>query len=71
LIAGTAIWFTGYRGGRYAALAVVLGSALLAYPAVLGVIGLRQPAINDITTDAENPPAFDIVASARPPGANP
>ncbi|MBN8943067.1 MAG: DUF1499 domain-containing protein [Rhizobiales bacterium] len=71
LIAGTAIWFTGYRGARYAALALVLGGALLAYPAVLGVIGLRQPAINDITTDAENPPAFDIVASARPPGANP
>ncbi|QCI66221.1 DUF1499 domain-containing protein [Phreatobacter stygius] len=71
LIAGTAIWFSGYRGGRYAAFAVVLGAALLAYPAVLGVIGLRQPAINDITTDPENPPAFDIVASARPPGANP
>lgn len=71
LIAGTAIWFTGYRGGRYAALAVVLGAVLLAYPAMLGVIGLRQPAINDITTDAESPPAFDIVASARPPGANP
>ncbi|MGL4290722.1 MAG: DUF1499 domain-containing protein [Phreatobacter sp.] len=71
LIAGTAIWFTGYRGGRYAALAALLGGSLLAYPVALGVIGLRQPAINDITTDPENPPVFDIVASARPPGANP
>lgn len=71
LAAGATIWVSGYRGARYAVLAALIGCALLAYPAALGLMGLRQQSINDVTTDTTDPPAFDIVAAARPPGANP
>ena len=71
LTAGAMIWFTGYRGARYAVAATLISAALLAYPAALAVIGSRLPALNDIVTDPSDPPAFDIVASARPSGANP
>jgi uncharacterized protein (DUF1499 family) len=70
LIAGTAIWFTGYRGGRFAAFALVLGAVVSAYPATLAVIGWRLTVITYVTTDATDPPAFDITAAARPPSAN-
>lgn len=71
LAAGTTIWFTGYRGGRFAAFALIIGLAVSAYPATLSVIGRMQPAVPDITTDPVDPPAFEIVAAARPAGANP
>jgi uncharacterized protein (DUF1499 family) len=71
MLAGAIIWFTGYRGGRYAAAAVVLGLAISAYPAALVVIGWRLPTLADVTTDFADPPAFAITAMARPPTANP
>lgn len=71
IAAGTAIWFTGYRGARYAALALVLGTLVSAYPATLAAIGWTLPAVNDITTDPEDPPAFAVAAMTRPAGANP
>lgn len=71
IVAGTTIWFSGYRGARFAALALVIGVAVTAYPATLTAIGWTLPAITDITTDPTDPPAFQIVAAARPPTANP
>src|SRR6185437_16517586 len=41
---------------------------LLAYPAYLGTLALKLPAINDITTDTANPPSFDVLARLRPRG---
>lgn len=71
ILAGILIWITGYRGARHAVAAGLVSAAVLAYPVTLGVIGSRLPALNDVTTDPGDPPAFDIVASARPAGANP
>jgi hypothetical protein len=71
VLAGTTIWFTGYRGGRFAAFALVIGTLVSAYPATLAAIGWLQPAVTDITTDPADPPGFEIVAAARPASANP
>ncbi len=71
LVGGTTIWFSGYRGGRFAAFALIIGTVVSAYPATLMAIGWTLPAITDITTDPADPPAFDIVATARPASANP
>lgn len=71
LLAGAIIWFTGYRGGRHAAAAVIIGLAVSAYPVTLAVIGWRLPMIADVTTDFSDPPSFAIAAMARPQGANP
>jgi uncharacterized protein (DUF1499 family) len=71
VLGGIVIWVTGYGGARRATLAVVLGLAVSAYPVALMVIGLRLPALNDITSDLVDPPSFGIAAMARPANANP
>jgi uncharacterized protein (DUF1499 family) len=62
------IWKDGLRGlGHcFGALAISLG--LLGYPAYLGVRAYQLPMINDITTDALDPPRFDVLARLRPRG---
>jgi uncharacterized protein (DUF1499 family) len=62
------IWRHGIKGAGYAFVAVAIGLALVAYPAYLGLRAYRLPMINDITTDAINPPRFDVVARLRPRG---
>lgn len=69
-VAAVLIWFSGYRGARYAVGAMLLGLATLAYPVATLAIGIGHPALNDITTDPADPPAFDIAASSRPVSAN-
>jgi hypothetical protein len=69
--AGIVIWREGIGGGRYAATALVVGCALIAYPAYLGIKAYRLPAIYDITTDPIDPPQFDAIARLRPRDANP
>lgn len=71
ILAGAFIWFSGYRGARYAVGALLLGTAALAIPAVTLATGIGHPMLNDVTTDPVDPPAFDISASARPASANP
>ncbi len=71
MLGGAVIWVTGYRGARQAALAVVLGLAVSAYPMTLAIIGWRLPALPDVTTDVTDPPSFGIAALARPASANP
>jgi uncharacterized protein (DUF1499 family) len=66
-----AIWRQGLRGLGLAVTALGIGVAMLAYPAYLGVLFYRLPAINDITTDPIDPPRFERLARLRPRGANP
>jgi Protein of unknown function (DUF1499) len=65
------IWFDGIGGLRQAISALLIGCALIAYPAYLGIKGYRLPAIYDITTDPIDPPQFEAIARLRPRDANP
>jgi uncharacterized protein (DUF1499 family) len=65
------IWREGSRGLGLAVAALAIGVAMLAYPAFLTYRFYRLPPINDITTDAADPPRFEAIARLRPRGANP
>jgi hypothetical protein len=69
--AGIFIWRDGLGGLREAAAAVLIGLALIAYPAYLGYRAHQLPAIYDVTTDPIDPPQFDAIARLRPRDANP
>jgi hypothetical protein len=69
--AGIVIWREGIAGGRQAVAGLLIGCALIAYPAYLGIKAYRLPAIYDITTDPIDPPQFDALARLRPRDANP
>jgi hypothetical protein len=56
--AGVMIWNHGLRGVARTTLAGLLAALLLALPAYVGLQMLRLPALNDITTDIEDPPSF-------------
>jgi uncharacterized protein (DUF1499 family) len=71
LAAFVAIWREGLAGFGAALTAVLIGAALLAYPAYLAVRAYWQPAIYDITTDPIDPPRFEAIARLRPRDANP
>ncbi|HEU5018702.1 MAG TPA: DUF1499 domain-containing protein [Pseudolabrys sp.] len=60
------IWRQGYTGLGRALGGLLLALLLLAYPGYLGYRASKLPAINDITTDMENPPRFDKLAHLRP-----
>jgi uncharacterized protein (DUF1499 family) len=62
------IWKDGSRGMGYAFAAIAIGLALIAYPAYLGYRAYTLPMINDITTDALDPPRFEVLARLRPRG---
>ena len=62
------IWKDGSRGMGHAFAAIGIGLALIAYPAYLGYRAYTLPMINDITTDALDPPRFDMLARLRPRG---
>jgi hypothetical protein len=68
---GIFIWRDGLGGLSQAVSAVLIGLALIAYPAYLGVRSRQLPAIYDITTDPIDPPQFDVIARLRPRDANP
>jgi hypothetical protein len=69
--AGIFIWRDGLGGLSQAVSAVLIGLALIAYPAYLGVRDHQLPAIYDVTTDPIDPPQFDVIARLRPRDANP
>jgi uncharacterized protein (DUF1499 family) len=50
---------------------LVVGLGLLAYPGYLATVAYRLPAINDITTDPEDPPRLEALARVRPREGNP
>ncbi len=62
------IWKDGIDGMGHAFAAIGIGLALIAYPAYLGYRAYTLPMINDITTDALDPPRFDVLARLRPRG---
>jgi uncharacterized protein (DUF1499 family) len=62
------IWKDGLRGMGHCFGAIGIGLALVAYPAYLGVRAYQLPMINDISTDALDPPRFDVLARLRPRG---
>jgi hypothetical protein len=62
------IWRQGLGGLRYSILGLMLGALLLVYPGYLAYRASKLPEIYDITTDTANPPRFDVLAQARPPG---
>jgi uncharacterized protein (DUF1499 family) len=64
------IWRQGTRGLGRAVGGMFLGILLLAYPGYLGYRAQKLPAINDITTDAANPPRFSVLARLRPRGTS-
>ncbi len=69
--AGIVIWRDGLGGLRQAVFAVLIGVALIGYPAYLGARAYQLPAIYDVTTDPIDPPQFDAIARLRPRDANP
>jgi hypothetical protein len=69
--AGIGIWRDGLGGLRQAVAAVLIGLALIAYPAYLGLRAYQLPAIYDVTTDPIDPPQFDAIARLRPRDSNP
>ncbi len=62
------VWKDGINGMGHAFAAIGIGAALIAYPAYLGYRATQLPMINDITTDALDPPRFDVLARLRPRG---
>jgi uncharacterized protein (DUF1499 family) len=62
------VWKDGISGMGHAFGAIGIGLALIAYPAYLGYRATKLPMINDITTDALDPPRFDVLARLRPRG---
>jgi len=52
------IWMEGRRGVGEAVKGLVLALVILAYPGLYALRALTLPALNDISTDIDDPPAF-------------
>jgi uncharacterized protein (DUF1499 family) len=64
LIAFIRIWQDGRRGLGSAIGGLMLAIVVLGYPAFMGLKAVTLPAINDISTDTDDPPAFSRSRSA-------
>ncbi len=71
VMAGMRIWRTGAPGAGRVAFAVLIALAMLGWPIAYMAPALSLPALYDITTDTNNPPAFETLARLRPKDANP
>ncbi len=71
LAAFASIWRSGAAGLGHAVGGLLLGLALIAYPAYLGTKGYKLPPVADITTDPIDPPRFEAVARLRTRDSNP
>ncbi len=65
------IWREGLQGFGMALTALLVGVAILGYPAYIGAKGYSLPPIADITTDPIDPPRFEAIARLRQRDANP
>ena len=68
VFATVGIWRTGRPGTPRIVFAILVSLGLLAWPLVYLPQYESTPKINDVTTDAVNPPAFVAVAKLRGPG---
>lgn len=64
------IWRQGRGGTLSAAAGILVGLVLIAWPAAMVPQYKALPKINDITTDAQAPPEFAVLARSRPRDAN-
>lgn len=71
LAAFVVIWREGNPGFGLAVSGFAIGTALLAYPAYLGIRAYQLPPIADITTDVLDPPRFEAISRLRPRDSNP
>lgn len=71
LAAFVVIWVNGNPGLGKAVAGLLIGIGLVAYPAYVVARGYGLPALNDVTTDTNDPPQFDTIARIRPREANP
>jgi len=65
LAAAGAIWQNGSRGMGRILVALLIDTAVLAYPLYLGLQYRKLPQIHDITTDPIDPPRFEALARLR------
>jgi uncharacterized protein (DUF1499 family) len=65
LAGAAAIWQNGSGGVGRILLALLISTAVLAYPAYLGLQYRKLPPIHDITTDPIDPPRFEALARLR------
>lgn len=65
------IWYRGDRGGRNMTAGALVGLLLLAPFGLAAWRAYAFPALTDISTDLDDPPAMTALAAFRPDGANP
>jgi hypothetical protein len=65
LLALAQIWRRGYGGAASAVLGISISLACLGWPLTLLPAFIKQPPLNDITTDWNTPPRFAALASQR------
>ncbi len=70
IAAAVGVWRTGRPGTSRIVFGTVVSLGLLGWPLVFLPSYERLPKINDVTTDAANPPPFVALARLRGPGAN-
>jgi len=70
IAAAVGVWRTGRPGTSRIVFGTLVSLSLLLWPLIYLPSYERLPKINDITTDASNPPAFVTLARLRGPGAN-
>ncbi len=70
-IAFRRLWLFGDRGGKLAARATLIALLVLAPFLYSGGLALHYPALNDISTDLDDPPRFTILGQGRTVRMNP
>ncbi len=70
-IALVRIWREGMLGGGHATTGAAIGLLLIASPVWYLPDLLTRPKINDISTDFQSPPKFELISSLRAGDANP
>lgn len=70
-IAFRRLWLYGDRGGKLATRATIVALVIAAPFLVSGVLVLRSPALNDVSTDLDDPPLFSVLERQRGTDMNP